>query len=258
MVTALHDITVMDLSQGLSGPFCSMLLGDLGARVIKIEPLAGDWARELEPRQGDASAVFQALNRNKESIALDVSTPDGREMLQRLARLADVAICDQPAKQAALHGYDYAALAALNPNLIYGLLTPFGEHGPWANRPASELVVQAASGYPRYLGTYGGDPVRIGTDVASTMGGVFLLQGLLAAMWYRQRHGRGQCVSVSQLGSLFAIKTIQITAQLNPDAWEGYHCWGPYDAPDTGWQTKDRPLVFSFGEFTGGGPDKQS
>jgi len=258
MVAALHDIIVMDLSQGLSGPICSMLLGDLGARVIKIEPVGGDWARELEPSQGDESAVFMALNRNKESLAVDVLTPEGREVVQRLARLADVVICDQTAKQAERAGYDYADLSALNPRLIYGLLTPFGEQGPWADHPASELVVQAASGYPRYLGTYGEAPVRIGADVASTMGGVFLLQGLLAALWYRQRYGSGQGVAVSQLGALFAIKTIQITAQYNPDAWEGYHCWGPYDAPDTGWQTKDRPLVFSFGEFTGGGPDKQS
>ncbi|ETW96977.1 MAG: hypothetical protein ETSY1_24475 [Candidatus Entotheonella factor] len=258
MAVALHDITVMDLSQGLSGPFCSMLLGDLGARVIKVEPLQGDWARELEPKQGDESAVFLALNRNKESLAVDVNTPEGREIVQQMARLADVVICDQPAKYAAQHGCDYATLAALNPKLIYGLLTPFGEHGPWANRSASELTVQAASGYPRYLGTYGGDPVRIGADVASTMGGVFLLQGLLAALWHRRQHGVGQCVAVSQLGALFAIKTIQITAQYDPDVWEGYHCWGPYDVPDTGWQTQDRPLVFSFGEFTGGGPDKQS
>jgi crotonobetainyl-CoA:carnitine CoA-transferase CaiB-like acyl-CoA transferase len=199
-----------------------------------------------------------ALNRNKESLAIDVLTPEGREVVQRLARIADVVICDQTAKQAQQAGYDDAALSALNPKLIYGRLTPFGEHGPWAGRPASELVVQAASGYPRYLGTYGEAPVRIGADVASTMGGIFLLQGLLAALWYRQRSGRGQCVAVSQLGALFAIKTLQITAQHNPDVWEGYHCWGPYGAPDTGWQTKDRPLVFSFGEFTGGGPDKQS
>lgn len=242
-----------------------MLLGDLGARIIKVEPLHGDWARELEPRQGDESAVFTALNRNKESLAVDVSTPAGREVVHHLARFTDVIICDQTAKQAARVRCDYATFAALNPNVIYGLLTPFGEHGPWAERPASELVVQAASGYPRYLGTYGEHPVRIGTDVASTIGGVFLLQGLLAALWHRQHHGGepgrqpgGQCVAASQLGALFAIKTIQITAQYNPDTWEGYHCWGPYDAPDTGWQTKDRPLVFSFGEFTGGGPDKQS
>ncbi|PON13624.1 hypothetical protein C2W62_33380 [Candidatus Entotheonella serta] len=228
MATALHDITVMDLSQGLSRPICSMLLGDLGARIIKVEPLHGDWARELEPRQGDESAVFTALNRNKESLAVDVSTPAGREVVHHLARFADVIICDQTAKQAARVRCDYATFAALNPNVIYGLLTPFGEHGPWAERPASELVVQAASGYPRYLGTYGEHPVRIGTDVASTMGGVFLLQGLLAALWHRQHHGGepgrqpgGQCVAVSQLGALFAIKTIQITAQYNPDTWEG-------------------------------------
>ena len=258
MAAALHDITVVDLSQGLSGPLCSMLLGDLGARVIKFEPLQGDWARELEPRQGDASAVFMALNRNKESLAVDIDTPQGREIMQRAARFADVIICDQTDTRAAAMGCDHATLAALNPQLIYGRLTPFGDHGPWAERLASELVVQAASGYPRYLGTYGGDPVRIGADVASAMGGAFLLQGILAALWHRRRHGAGQCVAVSQLGALFAIKTLQITAQYNPDTWEGYHCWGPYDAPDTGWRTHDQPLVFSFGEFTGGGPDKQS
>jgi crotonobetainyl-CoA:carnitine CoA-transferase CaiB-like acyl-CoA transferase len=258
MFTALHDLTVLDLSQGLSGPFCSMLLGDLGARVLKVEPLAGDWSRQLEPRQGKTSAVFFALNRNKVSLAVDYRQPDGYEILQRLARQVDMAITDVSPGQARAQGLDYASLAAQNPAMIYGALTPFGEHGPWAERAASELVVQAASGYPRYLGTAGQEPVRIGTDVASTVGGIFLLQGLLAAWLYRVRSGQGQSVAVSQLGSLYALKTIQIAAQYNPDTWEGYHCWGPYTPPDTGWQTQDHPIVFSFGEFTGGGPGKQS
>jgi crotonobetainyl-CoA:carnitine CoA-transferase CaiB-like acyl-CoA transferase len=252
----LGDLTVVDLSQGLSGPFCSMLLGDLGARIIKVEPLPGDWARQLEPRQGDHSAVFLALNRNKESLALDTQLPAGREILQRLVRRADMVICE--ASPARTLGVDYATLAAQNPHLIYGQLTPFGEHGPWAERVASELVVQAASGYPRYLGSQGQEPVRLGADVASTIGGIFLLQGLLAAWFYRLRRGRGQCVAVSQLGALYALKTIQIAAQYQPDTWEGYHCWGPYTPPDTGWQTQDQPIVFSFGEFTGGGPEKPS
>ena len=258
MTVALHDITVLDFSQGLSGPFCSLLLGDLGARVLKVEPLEGDWARQLEPRQGNHSAVFLALNRNKTSIALDYQSAAGQEVVQRLARRADMVLYDASPKHARALGLDYATLAAQNPQLIYGLLTPFGEHGPWANRVASELVVQAASGYPRYLGVAGQEPVRLGLDAASAVGGTFLLQGLLAALFYRQRSGCGQCVAVSQLGALYAVKTIQIAAQYNPDTWEGYHCWGPYNPPDTGWQTQDRPIVFSFGEFTGGGPDKQS
>jgi len=258
MTVALHDVTVVDFSQGLSGPFCSLLLGDLGARVIKVEPLEGDWARQLEPWQGSHSAVFLALNRNKASIAIDYQATAGRDVVQRLARCADMVLCDIPPAHARALGLDYATLAEHNPQLIYGGLTPFGEHGPWANRNASELVVQAASGYPRYLGTYGQEPVRIGADAASIVGGTFLLQGLLAALLYRQHHGYGQCVAVSQLGALYALKTIQIAAQYNPDTWEGYHCWGPYNPPDTGWQTQDRPMVFSFGEFTGGGPDKQS
>ncbi len=258
MNTVLHNVTVIDLSHGLSGPFCSMLLGDLGARVIKVEPIQGDWARQLEPRQGGHSAVFLALNRNKESVAIDRQVPAGREVVQRLASRADIVIGDDLPEPASTQGLDYGTLSSHNSKLIYGLLTPFGEHGPWANRAGSELVVQAASGYPRYLGRYGDAPVRIGTDAASTLAGVFLLQGLLAALFHRQRHGQGQRVSVSQLGALFALKTIQIAAQHDPDTWEGYHCWGPYDPPDTGWQTQDRPMVFSFGEFTGGGPGKQS
>lgn len=235
-----------------------MLLGDLGARVLKVEPLAGDWSRQLAPRQGSHSAVFLALNRNKASLAVDVQALAGREIVQRLACLADMVICDRHPSEADALGLDYATLARQNPQLIYGLITPFGEQGPWAHRPASELTVQAASGYPRYLGVYGEAPIRLGADVASTVGGIFLLQGLLAALFYRLRNGHGQGVSVSQLGSLYAIKTIQIAAQYQPDSWEGYHCWGPYTPPDTGWQTKDQPMVFSFGEFTGGGPDKPS
>ena len=258
MYTALPNITVLDLSQGISGPFCSQLLGDLGARIIKVEPIEGDWTRQLEPRQGPHSALFLALNRNKVSLAVDRDTPGGQAIIQQLAQRADIVICDAPPKYATARGCDYSTLSQRNPNLIYGLITPFGEHGPWANRAASELVVQAASGYPRYLGMHGGEPVRIGADVANTMGGVFLLQGLLAALLYRRRHGRGQCVAVSQLGSLFALKTIQIASQYNPDTWEGYHCWGPYTPPDTGWRTQDGAMVFSFGEFTGGGPDKKS
>ena len=258
MSAALHDLQVLDLSQGIAGPFCSMLLGDLGARVLKVEPLHGDWARHLEPRQGSQSAVFLALNRNKVSIAVDYQRPEGYEIITRLVRRVDMVISDVSPAQARALELDYAALVALNPALIYGLLTPFGEHGPWAERAASELVVQAASGYPRYLGAAGQEPVRIGADVASTAGGIFLLQGLLAALFYRLRSGQGQCVAVSQLGSLYALKTIQIAAQYKPDTWEGYHCWGPYTPPDTGWQTRDQPIVFSFGEFTGGGPGKQS
>jgi crotonobetainyl-CoA:carnitine CoA-transferase CaiB-like acyl-CoA transferase len=258
MTTALHDLRVLDFSQGIAGPFCSMLLGDLGAHIIKVEPLHGDWARQLEPRQGSESAVFLALNRNKASIAVNYQRPDGYEIITRLVQRVDMVVSDVPPARARSLGLDYATLVALHPALLYGLLTPFGEHGPWAERTASELVVQAAAGYPRYLGVAGQEPVRIGADVANTAGGIFLLQGLLAALFHRLRSGQGQCVAVSQLGSLYALKTIQIAAQYKPDTWEGYHCWGPYTPPDTGWQTRDQPIVFSFGEFTGGGPGKQS
>jgi crotonobetainyl-CoA:carnitine CoA-transferase CaiB-like acyl-CoA transferase len=202
--------------------------------------------------------MFHLLNHAKGSIAIDREKSEGQTIIQQMASRADIVICDEPPKLTTQRGYDYPTLSQLNPHLLYGSITPFGEHGPWANRAGSELVVQAASGYPRYLGTPNGEPVRIGADVAGTMGGVFLLQGLLAALLYRQRHGQGQAVAVSQLGSLLALKTIQIASQYNPDAWEGYHCWGPYSPSDTGWRTQDGAIVFAFGEFTGGGPDKKS
>src|SRR5262245_49444420 len=120
MPSNLSDFTVIDLSQGLSGPFCSMLLGDLGARVLKVEPPHGDWARQLEPRQGSYSAVFLALNRNKESLALNYQTPDGHEILQRLVQRADMVICDATPARARTLRVDYATLAAYNSQLIYG------------------------------------------------------------------------------------------------------------------------------------------
>ena len=258
MITPLEGIIVIDLSQGISGPLCSMYLGELGARIIKVEPIKGDWSRCLEPRIGDQSALFSALNRNKESLALAWQGDQGREVVQRLSAMADVFIFDVGDAGARKLGLDYVSLAARHPDLIYGAITPFGEQGPWADHVGSELVVQAASGFPRYLGQPGQDPVRLGADVASTAAGIFLLQALLAALFYRQHAGSGQRVTVSHLGSLLALKTIQIAAQHHPDTWEGYHCWGPYAPPDTGWQTQDRPIVFSFGEFTGGGRDKKS
>jgi crotonobetainyl-CoA:carnitine CoA-transferase CaiB-like acyl-CoA transferase len=135
----------------------------------------------LEPRQGSHSAVFLALNRNKISLAVDDQTVAGQELVQRLARRADMVICETSAAQTRALRLDYATLAEHNPQLIYGLLTAFGEHGPWANRAASELVVQAASGYPRYLGSVGQEPVRIGADAASRRGGRFYYR----ACWRR-------------------------------------------------------------------------
>src|SRR4029453_5369629 len=108
MTIALHDVTVLDFSQGLSGPFCSLLLGDLGARVLKVEPLGGDWARQLKPRQGNHSAVFLTLNRNKISIALDYQSAAGQEVVQRLARRADMVLYDAHPKQPRTLGVGYA------------------------------------------------------------------------------------------------------------------------------------------------------
>ena len=242
------DVIVLDLSQGVAGPYATMQLGDFGARVIKVEPLAGDWSRAMGPPfVGDDSTLFLSVNRNKQSLALDYTTAAGRDVLQHLVTSADVVVLDMLPAEREARGLTYAELSALNPCLISCAITPFGEQGPMVNQPGSELVLQAVAGYTRYVGTPGGEPVRVGVDMAGINTGMFAYQGIVAALVARQQSGRGQEVCLSQLGSLLVTKTVMIAAQHNPDEWDGFHLAGLTDGPEHGWQTRDRPITFDFG-----------
>lgn len=249
MQTALFDdITVLELAQGVTGPYATMQLGDFGARVIKVEPLSGDWARTMGPPfVGKESAVFLSLNRNKQSLALDYTTSEGLEILRQLVRNADVLVLDMLPVERQAHQLTYDHLSSLNPRLIYCAITPFGEHGPMSNRPGAELVLQAVSGYTRYVGEPGGEPVRLGADMAGINSALFVYQAIVAALIARQHSGVGQDVHLSQLGCLLATKTIMIGAQYNPDEWDGFHLASTTDGPEHGWQTRDRPITFDFG-----------
>ena len=249
MDTALFDgITILELAQGVTGPFATMQLGDFGARVIKIEPLQGDWARTMGPPfVGETSALFVSLNRNKQSVALDYTTAEGLDVLRQLVRTADVCVLDLLPAERQARQVTYAACAALNPRLIYCAITPFGEHGPMANQPGAECVLQAVSGYIRYVGTPGGEPVRLGADIAGINSALFVYQAIVAALIARQHSGLGQEVTLSQLGSLLATKTIMIGAQYNPDDWDGFHLASTTDGPEHGWRTRDRAITFDFG-----------
>src|SRR5258708_7894642 len=145
---SLHSFRVIDLTQGLCGPFCTMQLGDAGADVIKIEPPAGDFARRMGPPfVRDESAIFLSLNRNKKSVVLDLETSFGREAVARLASSADVIVEDFGVGGAKKLGLDYTQLRSANPKLIYCSISPFGEDGPLSDAPGSELVVQAMAEY---------------------------------------------------------------------------------------------------------------
>ena len=247
MSSALTGFTVIDVTQGLCGPFASMRLGDAGAEVIKIEPLTGDSARTMGPPFiGDESAVFLSLNRNKKSLVLDIHNPEGQDIVRRLAAKADVVLEDLGPGEAEKLSLGYADLQQVNPKLVYCAISAFGEEGPLRNLPGAELVIQAMADYTNSLGRIGEPPVRLGTDVASMNTGVFASQAVTAALFHRMRKGEGQRVSVSMLGTLLHMRGIMWTAMSEPDDWYGFHLDHYTKPPDHGYKTKDGRVYFGL------------
>ena len=247
MPGALSGFTIIDLTQGLCGPFGSLRLGDAGAEVIKIEPLAGDAARTMGPPFiGDESAVFLSLNRNKKSLALEVQKPEGQDLVRRLTAKADVFLEDLGPGKAEKLGLGYNDLQKLNPRLIYCAISAFGEEGPLRHLPGAELVVQAMADYTNSLGRIGEPPVRLGTDVASLNTGVFASQAVTAALLHRARTGEGQRVAVSMLGTLLHMRGIMWTAMTDPDDWYGFHLDNYTKPPDEGYKTKTGRVFFGL------------
>lgn len=247
MAGALSGYTVIDLTQGLCGPFGSMRLGDAGAEIIKIEPLAGDCSRVMGPPWvGNESAVFLSLNRNKKSIALDIQKSEGQEIIRRLVAKADVLLEDLGPGEAEKLGLGYEALYTLNPQLVYCAISAFGEDGPLRHVPGAELVIQAMADYTNSLGRIGEPPVRLGTDVANLNTGILASQAVTAALFHCARKGEGQRVSVSMLGTLLHMRGIMWTAMTDPDDWYGFHLDHYTRPPDHGYKTKDGHVYFGL------------
>ena len=247
----LSGFRVVDITQGLCGPFCSMHLGDAGADVIKVEPLEGDCTRRMGPHfiQGD-SAIFLALNRNKKSVALDLAKREGRSILHRLLRTADVFLEDLVPSELEQLDCEYGKLAEGNPSLIYCAISAFGEEGPLKDLPGAELVIQAMSEYTASLGRLGDPPVRVGADIANLNTAMFANQAICAALYHRERTGEGQKVSVSMFGTLLHMRGIRWHAVSNPDDWSGLYVDDQVKAPDHGYQTKTGRLLFYLREGT--------
>ncbi|MBI2869989.1 MAG: CoA transferase [Chloroflexi bacterium] len=245
----LEGVRVLDLSREVCGAVCCQNLGDLGAEVIKVEGLTGDWSRHVGPSQNGENALFLGLNRNKKSVALDAGTAGGRELLDNLIRQADIVVESSLAGAAgeSLLGYDKAK--GLKHNTVYCLVTPYGEETPYRDRPATELEIQGVAGLVQFLGEPGRDPVRLGADAVSVATGVQAADAVLAALYHRQRTGFGQKVSVSMLRVALWFGRTWITSQSNPDSYNGYFLTGPYDRPEMGFKTADKQLMFSL--FTG-------
>ena len=206
----LSGIRVLDVCQVMAGPFCCMLLGDLGADVIKVEPPdGGDQARRAMgfKLKGDDSLGFFNMNRNKRSITLDLKSQAGRKVFFRLAQTADMIVENYRPGAMKKLGVDYEAVRAVNPGIIYASISGFGQSGPWADRPGFDLIAQAASGIISITGDPAGPPARAGVPVTDIGCSLFTIYAILAAYIGRQATGRGQYIDASlfEAGIAFAI-----------------------------------------------------
>lgn len=207
----LAGLTVIDLTRVLSGPYCTMTLADLGARVIKVEhPVRGDDTRGWGPPfLGSESAYFLSVNRNKESVTVDFKAPEGREILERLIARADVVVENfRPGTMAGV-GLDAAALRQRHPRLIYCAISGFGQTGPRREEPGYDAVMQAEGGLMSVTGDADGPPFRLGVAIADIVSGMWAAQGITAALLARERTGRGQVVDVGMLDATASLLTYQ-------------------------------------------------
>jgi crotonobetainyl-CoA:carnitine CoA-transferase CaiB-like acyl-CoA transferase len=208
---ALAGLRVLDVTQVMAGPFCSMLLADFGADVVKIEPPGGDSTRTMPGGSGSESPSFNAVNRGKRSAVLNLKTAAGRDALKRLALSADIFIENyRPGVLAAL-GLDFAALGALNPGLIYASISGYGQTGPDAHKGGFDLVAQGVSGIMSITGEPGGPPVKAGIPITDLGAGLFALVGILAALQHRHRTARGQHVDASLVDAGVALSVWEAT-----------------------------------------------
>jgi formyl-CoA transferase len=208
---ALEGIRVLDQTQVMAGPFCSMLLADMGADVLKIEPPGGEDTRRERELVPGVSAAFLAVNRNKRALVIDLKQAAGVELLERLVSTADVLVENYRPGVARRLGVDYETLAAINPRLIYCSISGFGQTGPYASRGGFDLIAQAMSGIMSATGSDGGAPVKVGVPITDLGAGLFAVLGILSALRARHRTGRGQRVETSLFEAGIALSQWEAT-----------------------------------------------
>lgn len=206
MKKALENIRVLDFTRVLAGPFCTMMLADLGAEVIKVErPQEGDDARSFGPFVGKESAYFMSINRNKKSICLNLKNRDAIAVVKRMIPKIDVVVENfRPGVMDKL-GLGYEELRKLNPGLIYATSSGFGSTGPYSQLPAYDLILQGMGGIMSITGEDADHPIKVGSSIADIFAGVFCAIGILAALNHREKTGEGQMVDVSMLDCQVAI-----------------------------------------------------
>lgn len=211
MSLPLKGIRVLDLTHVMAGPYCTQILGDLGAEVIKIErPEVGDQTRRMPPHfigEKKMSAYFLALNRNKKSLTLDLKAPEGKEIFYSLAKKADVVVNNFAPGTMEKLGLDYETLKRINPKIVWAAITGYGLDGPYRDRPAYDIIIQAVGGVMSYTGEPDRPPVRCGIPYGDLGASIQAVVGILAALLSRAATGEGRMVDISMLDVMTALHT---------------------------------------------------
>ncbi len=250
MQSVLSDVVVLDLSRVLAGPYCTMMLGDLGATVIKVEqPGKGDDTRAFGPPYiAGESAYYLGLNRNKYSILVDFAAPKGRERLHELIRTATVLVENFRPGTLDKWGLGYEALKAINPGLVYCSISGYGQTGPYAHRPGYDFVAQAESGIMAVTGEIEGEPQRVGSPIGDISAAMFATISILAALRVRDHTGQGQYIDISLLETTTSMlsnvaSNYLISGEEAPRFGNGHPNIVPYQA----FRTSDGHVVVSCG-----------
>lgn len=258
---ALSHIRVLDLSRVLAGPWCAQNLADLGAKVIKVErPESGDdtrhwgppFAKDAQGRDTEETAYFIAINRNKESITVDISQPEGQEIIRKLAAESDVVIENYKVGQLKKYGLDYESLKKVKSDLIYCSITGFGQTGPYAHRPGYDFIVQGMGGFMSVTGEaddfLGASPQKAGVAIADIFTGMYASTAILAAVVHRDRTGEGQSIDMALLDTQIAVMANVASAYLCSN--EIPHRWGnaaPTIVPYQTFPTSDSWIIVAAG-----------
>ena len=219
----------------MAGPYCAMLLADMGARVIKVEPPEGDSTRSMAGAQGDDSAAFNAVNRGKQGIVLDLAQDKGRSVFKRLARGADIVVENYRPGVMARLGLDYETLRADQPRLIYASISGHGQTGPWAQKGGFDLIAQGLSGLMSVTGTPTSGPVKVGVPITDLGAALFASVGILAALYHRSASGVGQHIDTSLVDaglamSAWEVAVLSTTGQVPAPLGTAHRLTAPYQA----------------------------
>lgn len=246
----LSGIRVLDLSRVLAGPFCTQLLGDMGADVIKVEqPDKGDDTRQWGPPwfHGE-SAYYLSCNRNKKSVTINLQTTEGQELVRRLAQQSDVLVENFKVGALAKYGLDYEALKEINPRLVYCSITGYGQDGPTAHLPGYDFIIQAQGGIMSLTGEVNGQPMKVGVAIADIVAGLYAANSILAALLYRERRGEGQFIDISLLDSQVSwLANVAMNYLISREEPERYGNAHPNIVPYQTFETADGHIAIGVG-----------